>query len=268
MGRYTTWIEDDVLGKVEVREKTNSDGNIEGPGWEYVNPHTENARNAILAARDREPFEYSAENDPTYRQYRSAAEKSGKLAMKDTIGQIAAMNGGYASSYAQTAGQQVYQGALDDVDNMIPELYEIARERYDRETDNLQANVDTYVDAYDRWNDTRIEDLTGINEDLTKENEELKAKGLTPGEIIAAQNQLDKLAEEAELAYSINGDTSGYEKMILYLNGLNLSEDELPDWLKIYGLTQEIFDKIYGGDTEPTEVERPDSSELRGRNNK
>lgn len=246
--RNTTWIEDDVLGKIEVYDdEYDSEGNIIVSGGQPVNPYTTNYKDAIKALENQDPFEYSASNDPIYQQYRSAAEKSGKLAMKDTVGQIAALNGGYASSYAQTAGQQTYQSALDDVDNMIPELYEIARQRYDNETAALQANVDAYAGAYDRWNDTQIEDLTKENKELT---DELEAKGLTADEIIAAQKYLDGLVEDAELAYLTEDDISGYKKMEMYLSGLGLSEDELADWLKLYGLTDEILAKIYESDTD------------------
>ena len=59
------------------------------------------------------------------------------MAMMDTLGQAATLTGGYGNSYAQGAGQQAYQSYLQGLNDKIPELYQLALERYDREGDRL-----------------------------------------------------------------------------------------------------------------------------------
>ena len=48
------------------------------------------------------------------------------------------MTGGYGNSYAQQAGQQAYQGYLQGLNDKIPELYNLALQRYQMEGDKLQ----------------------------------------------------------------------------------------------------------------------------------
>ena len=59
--------------------------------------------------------------------------KNGRLAMMDTMGQAAAMTGGYGSSYAQSAGQQAYQKQMDTLTDQAAQLYDRARQDYDRQ---------------------------------------------------------------------------------------------------------------------------------------
>ena len=66
----------------------------------------------LRAVRDkvlnRSPFTYDMNEDMLYQQYKDSYTRQGKLAMQDTMGQAAALTGGYGNSYATTAGQQTY----------------------------------------------------------------------------------------------------------------------------------------------------------------
>ena len=57
--------------------------------------------------------------------------------MQDTMGQAAALTGGYGSSYAQTAGQQTYQNYMQQLQEQLPELYNMELQRYNQEGENL-----------------------------------------------------------------------------------------------------------------------------------
>ena len=59
---------------------------------------------------NREQFNYDLNADALYQQYKDQYIHGGNLAMQDTMGQATAMTGGYGNSYAQSAGQQTYQG--------------------------------------------------------------------------------------------------------------------------------------------------------------
>ena len=75
-------------------------------------------------------FSYDLNGDALYQQYKDKYIQQGKLAMMDTMGQAAAMNGGYGSSYAQSVGQQAYQASLDNLNDIVPELYQMALDKY------------------------------------------------------------------------------------------------------------------------------------------
>ena len=86
---------------------------------------------------DRGEFKYDVNSDEIYKIYRDQASKSAEAAQRHTTAQAAGLTGGYGSSYAAAAGAQAYSDVMDDVDAMIPELYEAARARYDREGEDL-----------------------------------------------------------------------------------------------------------------------------------
>jgi hypothetical protein len=81
----------------------------------------------------------------------------GLTAMQDTMGQASALTGGYGNSYAQTVGQQQYQGYLQQLNDKIPELYQLARDSYDRDLSNLYNRYGLLSDAeakeYSRYRD-------------------------------------------------------------------------------------------------------------------
>lgn len=95
------------------------------------------AMNDILNRKD---FSYDLNGDMLYQQYKDNYINQGKMAMMDTMGQASAMTGGYGNSYAQTVGQQTYQGYLQGLNNVIPELYQMALDRYNAEGDRLTTN--------------------------------------------------------------------------------------------------------------------------------
>ncbi|MCI6729201.1 MAG: hypothetical protein MR473_03375 [Clostridiales bacterium] len=106
---------------------------------------------------NREPFSFDLENSALYRQYRDAYQRLGSQAMEDTMGRAAGLTGGYGSTYSQTAGQQAYNAWLQELNDKVPEIYNRARERYDRETEGLQSlyqlERDKEATAYNRWQD-------------------------------------------------------------------------------------------------------------------
>lgn len=92
---------------------------------------------AIGKILNREKFSYDLNGDALYQQYKDKYITQGRQAMMDTMGQAQAMTGGYGNSYAQMAGQQAYQGHLQQLNNVIPELYQLALGRYQAEGDDL-----------------------------------------------------------------------------------------------------------------------------------
>ena len=113
--------------------------------------------NLIQQLQGQQPFEYDVNTDPLYLQLRDQWVRDGRLAMEDTMGQAAQLTGGYGNSYAQTAGQQVYNAHLQGLNEMIPQLKEAARADYDAETNALLQQYSMLMEQdssdYARWMD-------------------------------------------------------------------------------------------------------------------
>ena len=106
------------------------------PG-EYQSAWQTQLNDAINKIMNREKFSYDLNGDALYQQYKDMYTTQGKMAMMDTMGQAAAATGGYGNSYAQSVGQQAYQGYLQQLNDKVPELYSLAYDRYNQEGQDL-----------------------------------------------------------------------------------------------------------------------------------
>lgn len=86
----------------------------------FNSAYTDKLNNLYDQLMNREKFSYNFNADPMYQMYKEQYTQQGRQAMEDTMGQAAALTGGYGSSYSQTAGQQTYQNYLTQLNNMIP----------------------------------------------------------------------------------------------------------------------------------------------------
>ena len=131
------------------------------PG-DYQSNWSEALKQAAQNLFSRPSFRYDAAADPLYQSYRQQYLRSGRLAMLDTLGQAQANTGGYGTSYAQTTAQQAYGDQLQGLNDRIPELYQIALNRYGLETTALSDRLSylqqqesqdysRYQDALDAW---------------------------------------------------------------------------------------------------------------------
>ena len=96
---------------------------------------------AINAKLNQGKFSYDINGDVLYQQYKDNYINQGKQAMVDVMGQASAMTGGYGNSYAATVGNQTYQGYLTNLNNMIPQLQQMALDRYNAESNRLTENL-------------------------------------------------------------------------------------------------------------------------------
>ncbi len=132
---------------------------------------------------NREKFTYDLEADPFYQQYKKQYQNMGRLAMEDTVGRAAALSGGYNNSYAQTAGQQTYQSYLDQLNNVMPELYSAAYNRYQAEGEAMynelllqeQRRQQAYAEQQDNY--TKLANLLTMGYSPT--DADLTAAGMT-----------------------------------------------------------------------------------------
>lgn len=106
---------------------------------------------------NRDKFKYDLNSDMLYQQYKDQYVNLGQMAMKDTMGQAAALTGGYGSTYGQMVGQQQYDAYLQQLNDVVPELYGMALDQYNAEGDRLMQQYgmvgDMRDDEYGRYQD-------------------------------------------------------------------------------------------------------------------
>lgn len=110
---------------------------ITGTKPTYANSYENDLNNLYSQIVNRDAFSYNVNEDSLYQQYADQYIQQGKLAAQDAMGQAAALSGGYANSYAQSVGQQAYQGYLQELNNAVPELYSRALDKYTQEGQDL-----------------------------------------------------------------------------------------------------------------------------------
>ena len=123
----------------------------------YTSPYQEKIDTILHQYQNREPFQFNVNEDALYNQYKDQYIKHGNLAMKDTMGQAAALTGGFGNSFAQTAGQQVYQKYMQDLNDIVPELWQQALDRYQKEGSDMLTEYGLMSDLesqeYSRYQD-------------------------------------------------------------------------------------------------------------------
>lgn len=150
------------------------------------------------AITGRPAFSYDPASDPVYNSYAQSYQRRGRLAMRNAMGQAAALTGGYGSSYAQSVGQQQYDSYLQSLGEALPELYGMAWQRYNAEGDALKT----------AW-------------ELASERSEVKRES-------------EREAAEREAAAQKSAETArreNYDRLykLIYNSGYNPNETELSD---------------------------------------
>lgn len=130
---------------------------LEGNKPTYTNTYEDRINGMLDQILNRKGFEYDFNADPMYRQFAQKYQEDGRQAMMDTMGQAAAMTGGYGNSYAQAVGQQAYQQNLRELNDVIPQLRDAAYQMYVDEGNNLRNNMQLLRDLegtdYGRYRD-------------------------------------------------------------------------------------------------------------------
>ena len=173
---------------------------------------------------NREKFSYDLNGDALYQQYKNQYMTQGKQAMMDTMGVASSMTGGYGNSYAQTAGQQTYQGYLSGLNDKIPELYQMARNAYDSDTNELYKQYALYSDR-DDVDYGRYRDEVGDYQWDTEFNEAIKRflTTATP-EQRAYYEAYGKIPEEGE---GTSTGTSAKDKLLSMIEAAGGNADRI-----------------------------------------
>ena len=158
--------------------------------------HLDDTINKIL---NKEEFSYDLNGDALYQQYKDQYTTQGQMARMDTMGQAAAMTGGYGNSYAQGVGQQTYQGYLQQLNDKVPELYQLALSQYNQENQDLKDQASMFANLVqqdtDEWY-SMLDYYTGRADKVSSD-------------------AYTKWSDKTNMDYKIHSDkqTAGYQKM-------------------------------------------------------
>lgn len=140
-----------------VQQARNNLEGLKAPG-EYQSQYQGNINDLMNKINNREKFSYDLNGDALYQQYKDQYINQGRMAMMDTMGQAAALTGGYGNSYAASAGNQAYQESLKQLNDIVPDLYRLALDKYNSEGQDLYNQYAMYNDqeqaAYGRYRDS------------------------------------------------------------------------------------------------------------------
>lgn len=184
---------------------------------------------------NREKFTYDLNEDALYNQYKDQYTQLGRMAMMDTMGQAAALTGGYSSSYGQAVGQQQYDAYLQNLNDIVPELYSAAYDRYNAEGDQMlqqyQLTGDLRDTEYGRYQDEYSRYMDNLNM-LQAQESELYNRGYDNW--LNAQDMQYKRQQDAyDKAVSMIS-TLGYMPSADELALAGMSDAEAQRWLKYY----------------------------------
>ncbi len=145
--QYTAPKDSDIVKQAEAAIQQHMTANKQSTWTDTLNETI----NKIL---NKEEFSYDLNGDALYQQYKDQYATQGQMAMMDTMGQAQAMTGGYGNSYAQSVGQQTYQGYLQKLNDKVPELYQLALNQYNQEKEDLysQASMLSALEQKDKDN--------------------------------------------------------------------------------------------------------------------
>ncbi len=105
----------------------------------------------------RESFSYNPLDDQLYQQYANMYKREGERAMKETMAEAASGAGGM-NSYAVSAAQQASNYYTSQLNDTIPQLYQLAYEMYlsdiERQIQNLGILQNADATQYARYRDT------------------------------------------------------------------------------------------------------------------
>lgn len=195
---------------------------------DFQSQYQADINNIVNSIMNREAFQTDDvfESD-LYNTYREQYINNAQKAMRDTMGNAAAMTGGYGSTYAQAAGQQAYDAQLQQLNDKTLDIYDRVYNQYLQEGQELynqlgMLNEQDSID-YGRYRDTVSDyynDLnyyagrydSSYNQDFNEYQTDLQAQQWA--EQYAYQKTQDALAQqnwEDQFAYQQEQDALAQE---------------------------------------------------------
>lgn len=201
----------------------------------YTSTYDQQMSDIYNKIMNRDKFTYDLNEDALYNQYKDQYTQLGRMAMMDTMGQAAALTGGYGSSYGQAVGQQQYDAYLQSLNDIVPDLYSAAYDRYNAEGDQMLQQYQLTGDLRDTEYSRYMDDYNRYMDSLANaqaQESELYNRGYDKW--LNAQDMQYKRQQDAyDKAVSMIS-TLGYMPSADELALAGMSDAEAQRWLKYY----------------------------------
>lgn len=192
---------------------------------EYSSRHDDKMQSVLDQVVNRGDFSYDPQTDPLYSQYRKQYAREGQRATQDALGAAAAATGGIPSSYAVGAATQAGDYYASQMTDKIPELYQLALNKYMNEHSMKladlsalsaaeQADYEKYVNELNQYNIDKNFAYGAYQDDYNRILQNLQsAMGLEQTEYSKYLDKLNQYNNDREFNYSklldeINNQTS------------------------------------------------------------
>lgn len=141
---------------------------------DYQSQYSDTIKGLLDNILNQKDFSYDFNKDALYQNYKNQYMQQGKQSMLDTQAAASSLNGGFGSSYATSAASQAYQQYLTQLNDKIPELYNLALQKYQMDTDKMYNQLSAvgnqedreygqYRDTVSDWKDDRSYGLNQYN---------------------------------------------------------------------------------------------------------
>lgn len=163
---------------------------------------------------NREAFSYDHTTDPVYGAYKKQYTREGKRATADALGEAASATGGMPSSYAVTAASQAGDYYASQLADKIPELYDMAYNRYLQEyqmklsdLNAVQRQEETeygrYLDDLGQYNTDRNFDYAKWLDEYDMQRDQIDTlRGLRNDEFGIYQTELGQFNTDRNFDYA------------------------------------------------------------------
>lgn len=136
---------------------------------DYKSPYAQQITDTSNKVLNYKPFEYNPETDPAYQAYQKMYTREGDRAMKNAIGESAALTGGRANSWMQAAGEQANEVYMDQLGDKIPALFQAAYGMYNDKRNSDRADLGMLTEMensnYNKFADDRNYDRGVLTSD-------------------------------------------------------------------------------------------------------
>ena len=222
----------------------------------FISKYSEEIKTRLNNAINRKPFNYDVNKDKLFGSYKTQYERAGRRAMEDTVGNAALLTGGYGNSYGVVAGQQVYNDYMKQLADKVPELEQLAYNRYKEEEESAYKSLSQLLELentqYDRYRDTVEDDkdsrdfeyqkqqdaIDNANEDR---NYQLALAKLNSSSSGSSGNSSDDNSEDETKSGKEKFDVAGAYDFIKKYDDVFYTDEELVEALYLLFGEQEGF---------------------------
>lgn len=188
---------------------------LSGPNWGNQGAYDQ----AISDYVNRDAFSFDVNADALYKQYKDIYTDQSRLATEDAIGQASAMTGGYGNTYAATVGAQVGQQYAKGLADTVPELYQLALDKYTADGDKMLNDISVLTQDYNKY-------MADWKNDYAMESSKIQPETAdTPETDPWEDSPWENYDEEKHARYAAaNGDNIGKEVWREISSGLETGE--------------------------------------------